>query len=201
MAIADPTRDEPATGRESTRQRVDDVVVRFAGDSGDGMQLTGGQFTSTSALLGNDLATLPDFPAEIRAPAGTMAGVSAYQVRIADYDIHTPGDAPDVLVAMNPAALVKNLPDVKPNGAVIVNTDEFKARNFTKAGLEKDPLEDGTLDGYRLHKVELTTLTRRTLEETELTVKEKDRRRARLMSRVRWRLVCASEASKLPWIA
>jgi 2-oxoglutarate ferredoxin oxidoreductase subunit alpha len=104
-----------------------------------------------------------------------MAGVSAYQVRIADYDIHTPGDAPDVLVAMNPAALVKNLPDVKPNGAVIVNTDEFKARNFTKAGLEKDPLEDGTLDGYRLHKVELTTLTRRTLEESELTVKEKDR--------------------------
>jgi 2-oxoglutarate ferredoxin oxidoreductase subunit alpha len=175
MAIADPPRDEPATGRESTRQRVDDVVVRFAGDSGDGMQLTGGQFTSTSALLGNDLATLPDFPAEIRAPAGTMAGVSAYQVRIADYDIHTPGEAPDVLVAMNPAALVKNLPDVKPNGAVIVNTDEFKARNFTKAGLEKDPLEDGTLDAYRLHKVELTTLTRRTLEESELTVKEKDR--------------------------
>jgi 2-oxoglutarate/2-oxoacid ferredoxin oxidoreductase subunit alpha len=175
MAIADPTRDESAPHSKITRQRVDDVVVRFAGDSGDGMQLTGGQFTSTSALLGNDLATLPDFPAEIRAPAGTMAGVSAYQVRIADYDIHTPGDAPDVLVAMNPAALVKNLPDVKPNGAVIVNTDEFKARNFTKAGLDKDPLTDGTLDGYRLYEVDLTTLTRRTLEEAELTVKEKDR--------------------------
>ncbi len=172
MAIADTQRDDPSA---KPRQRVDDVVVRFAGDSGDGMQLTGGQFTATSALFGNDLATLPDFPAEIRAPAGTLPGVSAYQVRIADYDIHTPGDAPDVLVAMNPAALVKNLPDVKPNGVVIVNTDEFKDRNFSRANLERDPLEDGTLDGFRVHRVELTTLTRRTLEDTELTVKDKDR--------------------------
>ena len=115
-------------------ERVGDVVVRFAGDSGDGMQLTGSQFTSTSALLGNDLATLPDFPAEIRAPAGTLAGVSACQVRIADFDIHTPGDAPDVLIAMNPAALKSSIGDLKKNGMVIVNTDEFHNRNFKKAG-------------------------------------------------------------------
>jgi len=151
------------------------VVVRFAGDSGDGMQLTGTQFTSTSALLGNDLATLPDFPAEIRAPAGTLPGVSAFQVRIADHDIHTPGDAPDVLVAMNPAALVKNLPDLVPGGVVLVNTDDFKDRNLKKAGLESDPLGDGKLDGYRVVEVELTTLTRRALEDTELDVKSKDR--------------------------
>ena len=104
-------------------QRVSDVVIRFAGDSGDGMQLTGSQFTSTSAILGNDLSTLPDFPAEIRAPTGTLAGVSAFQVRIADYDIHTPGDSPDVLVAMNPAALKANLGDLLPNTAIIANTD------------------------------------------------------------------------------
>ena len=172
MAIADKTTD-PVGPRKT--ERVDDVVVRFAGDSGDGMQLTGGQFTSTSALLGNDLATLPDFPAEIRAPAGTLAGVSAFQVRIADYDIHTPGDAPDVLVAMNPAALVKNLPDLKPNGVLIVNSDEFKERNFKRAGLESNPLEDGSLGAFRVYQVELTTLTRRTLDDTELDVKSKDR--------------------------
>jgi len=178
MAIAD-RKDRPEEQdhepEDQPRERVDDVVVRFAGDSGDGMQLTGTQFTSTSALLGNDLATLPDFPAEIRAPAGTLPGVSAFQVRIADHDIHTPGDAPDVLVAMNPAALVKNLPDLVQGGVVLVNTDEFKDRNLLKAGLETDPLEDGRLDGYRVVQVELTTLTRRTLEDTELDVKSKDR--------------------------
>jgi 2-oxoglutarate ferredoxin oxidoreductase subunit alpha len=172
MAIADQKAEAPPPGRS---QRLDDAVVRFAGDSGDGMQLTGSQFTATSALFGNDLATLPDFPAEIRAPAGTMAGVSAFQVRIADYDIHTPGDAPDVLVAMNPAALVKNLSDLKPNGVVIVNSDDFKERNFKRAGLAANPLEDGSLDGFRVHQVELTTLTRRTLEDTDLDVKSKDR--------------------------
>jgi 2-oxoglutarate ferredoxin oxidoreductase subunit alpha len=172
MAIADKETEEPAPGAS---QRLDDVVIRFAGDSGDGIQLTGGQFSSTSAFLGNDLATLPDFPAEIRAPAGTMAGVSAFQVRIADYDIHTPGDAPDVLVAMNPAALVKNLPDLKPNGVLIVDSDEFKERNFVRAGLKTNPLEDGSLAGFRVHPVELTTLTRRTLEDSDLDVKSKDR--------------------------
>jgi 2-oxoglutarate ferredoxin oxidoreductase subunit alpha len=150
--------------REVLPEKIDEVVIRFAGDSGDGMQLTGTQFTNTSALLGNDLSTLPDFPAEIRAPAGTLPGVSAFQVRIADYDIHTPGDAPDVLVAMNPAALKKELKDLKPNGIVIVNTDEFHARNFTKAGIASNPLEDGSLSGYRVFQVAITTMTRRTLE-------------------------------------
>jgi 2-oxoglutarate ferredoxin oxidoreductase subunit alpha len=162
----------PATVSVET---LDDVVIRFAGDSGDGMQLTGGRFTSTSALLGNDISTLPDFPAEIRAPVGTLPGVSAFQVRIANHDIHTPGDAPDVLVAMNPAALKGNLRDLKQTGVVIVDTDEFNARNFKKANIETDPLEDGTLEGYRVYKVALTTMTRRALEDTDLDVKSKDR--------------------------
>ncbi|MDY7094907.1 MAG: 2-oxoacid:acceptor oxidoreductase subunit alpha [Acidobacteriota bacterium] len=167
---------DPQSGAPADRQQLDEVVIRFAGDSGDGMQVTGTQFTNTSALIGNDLSTLPDFPAEIRAPAGTLPGVSAFQVRIADYDIHTPGDAPDVLVAMNPAALKKSLGDLKPNGVIIVNTDEFSSRNLMKAGYDEvNPLEDGSLDGFRLFKVELTTLTRRTLEDTDLTNKEKDR--------------------------
>ena len=160
---------------EAESETIDDVVIRFAGDSGDGMQLTGNQFSRTSAIVGNDLATLPEFPAEIRAPQGTLAGVSAFQVRIADFDIHTPGDAPDVLVAMNPAALKKSLPDLKTNGILIVNTDEFNDRNLKKAGYDTDPLEDGSLDNYRLHEVALTTQTRRTLEDTGLDVKTQDR--------------------------
>jgi 2-oxoglutarate/2-oxoacid ferredoxin oxidoreductase subunit alpha len=156
-------------------ETLHEVVIRFAGDSGDGMQVTGGQFTSTSALVGNDLSTLPDFPAEIRAPAGTLPGVSAFQVRIADYDIHTPGDAPDVLVAMNPAALKTNLADLKPNGVVIVNTDEFVPRNFKKAGIEANPLEDGTLDGYRVFKADITTLTRRALADSGLDARSQER--------------------------
>jgi 2-oxoglutarate/2-oxoacid ferredoxin oxidoreductase subunit alpha len=168
--------DSVAAGSRSVdRERVDDVVIRFAGDSGDGMQLTGGQLTSTSALLGNDLATLPDFPAEIRAPAGTLPGVSAFQVRIADYDIHTPGDAPDVLVAMNPAALKKSIGDLKPNGILIVNTDEFNERNLKKAGYDVNPLEGKSLEGYRVHPVDLSTMTRRTLEDSPLDFKSRDR--------------------------
>jgi len=161
--------------RDVAREKVDDVVIRFAGDSGDGMQVTGGQFTNTSALVGNDLATFPDFPAEIRAPAGTLPGVSAFQVRIADYDIHTPGDAPDVLVAMNPAALKVNLRDLKTNGILIVNTDEFEERNFKKAGYAADPLEDGSLDSYRVFRVPLATLTRRALEGSGLDAKSQER--------------------------
>jgi 2-oxoglutarate/2-oxoacid ferredoxin oxidoreductase subunit alpha len=161
--------------REIVTEKLDEVVIRFAGDSGDGMQMTGTQFTNTSALLGNDLSTLPDFPAEIRAPAGTLPGVSAFQVRIADYDIHTPGDAPDVLVAMNPAALRKELRDLKPNGIVIVNTDEFNARNFARAGYASNPLEDGSLAGFRVFQVALTTMTRRTLEGSGLDNKSMDR--------------------------
>jgi 2-oxoglutarate/2-oxoacid ferredoxin oxidoreductase subunit alpha len=156
-------------------EKIDEVVIRFAGDSGDGMQLTGTQFTNTSALLGNDLSTLPDFPAEIRAPAGTLPGVSAFQVRIADYDIHTPGDAPDVLVAMNPAALKKEIKDLKPNGIVIVNTDEFNERNFAKANITVNPLEDGSLANYRVFQAALTTMTRRTLEGSGLDTKSMDR--------------------------
>jgi 2-oxoglutarate/2-oxoacid ferredoxin oxidoreductase subunit alpha len=156
-------------------EKIDEVVIRFAGDSGDGMQLTGTQFTNTSALLGNDLSTLPDFPAEIRAPAGTLAGVSAFQVRIADYDIHTPGDSPDVLVAMNPAALRKEIKDLKPNGIVIVNTDEFNQRNFAKANITANPLEDGSLANYRVFQAALTTMTRRTLEASGLDTKSMDR--------------------------
>ncbi|HSK78533.1 MAG TPA: 2-oxoacid:acceptor oxidoreductase subunit alpha [Thermoanaerobaculia bacterium] len=161
--------------REIVSEKIDEVVIRFAGDSGDGMQLTGTQFTNTSALLGNDLSTLPDFPAEIRAPAGTLPGVSAFQVRIADYDIHTPGDAPDVLVAMNPAALKKELKDLKPNGIIIVNTDEFNTRNFAKAGIASNPLEDRSLESYRVFQAALTTMTRRTLEGSGLDNKSMDR--------------------------
>ena len=170
------TNDKSEQGaRPVATQRVEEVVIRFAGDSGDGMQLTGSQFTSTSALAGNDLATFPDFPAEIRAPAGTLPGVSAFQVRIADYDIHTPGDAADVLIAMNPAALKKSLVDIKPNGIIIANTDEFTARNLKKADYEVSPLEDSSLEGYRVFPAEITTLTRRTLEDSGLDAKTQDR--------------------------
>jgi 2-oxoglutarate ferredoxin oxidoreductase subunit alpha len=161
--------------RDLPVEKLDEVVIRFAGDSGDGMQLTGTQFTNTSALIGNDLSTLPDFPAEIRAPAGTLPGVSAFQVRIADYDIHTPGDAPDVLIAMNPAALKKELKDLKANGVIIVNTDEFNDRNLARAGYTVNPLEDHTLDGYRVFQAALNTMTRRTLEGTGLDSKSMDR--------------------------
>ena len=169
------TDDKAVSERQVELQKMGEVVVRFAGDSGDGMQLTGNQFTSTSALMGNDLATFPDFPAEIRAPAGSIAGVSAFQVRIADYDIHTPGDAPDALVAMNPAALKKSLADVRPNGIIIANTDEFDERNLKKAGYETNPLEDGSLEGYRLYTADITTMTRRALEDSGLDVKTQDR--------------------------
>jgi 2-oxoglutarate ferredoxin oxidoreductase subunit alpha len=156
-------------------QKLDEVVIRFAGDSGDGMQLTGSQFSTTSALMGNDLSTLPDFPAEIRAPQGTLPGVSAFQVRIADYDIHTPGDAPDVLVAMNPAALKKELEDLKPNGVIIVNLDEFNARNLAKAGYTKNPLEDHSLDKYRVFQAQIGTMNRRALEGSGLDNKSQER--------------------------
>ena len=126
-----------------TLEKKDRVVVRFAGDSGDGMQLTGSRFTDATAVVGNDLATLPDFPAEIRAPAGSLPGVSGFQISCSSADIHTPGDAPDVLVAMNPAALRANIGDVPAGGAVIVNEDAFTKQNLTKAGYESNPLEDG----------------------------------------------------------
>ena len=145
--------------RERETRRLDRVVVRFAGDSGDGMQLTGEQFTSETAAFGNDLSTLPDFPAEIRAPAGSPAGVSGFQLHFSDHDILTPGDAPDVLVAMNPAALKAYLKDLPPGADLIVNTDAFTGGNLKKAGYTADPLTDGTVDKYRVHKVPLTSMT------------------------------------------
>ena len=156
-------------------RRLNRVVIRIAGDSGDGMQLTGDRFTQETAIHGNDLSTLPDFPAEIRAPAGTLPGVSAFQLHFADHDILTPGDAPDVLVAMNPAALKVNLEAVPRGGTVIVNTDEFTERALKKVGYDKDPLEDGSLDGYRVHRVALTSQTVRALEGHPLSRKEAER--------------------------
>ncbi|HVL88982.1 MAG TPA: 2-oxoacid:acceptor oxidoreductase subunit alpha [Actinomycetota bacterium] len=138
---------------------LDRVVIRFAGDSGDGMQLTGDRFTNVSAILGNDLSTLPDFPAEIRAPAGSLAGVSGFQIHFSSEDILTPGDQPNVLVAMNPAALKTNLKDLQTGGFLIVNEDAFTERNLEKAGYDKNPLEDGSLDGYQLIKVKMTQMT------------------------------------------
>tara|TARA_A100001011_G_scaffold115700_2_gene122200 strand:- start:1061 stop:2914 length:1854 start_codon:yes stop_codon:yes gene_type:complete len=131
-----------------TFKTIDEAVIRFAGDSGDGMQLTGGRFTETTAIVGNDLSTLPDFPAEIRAPAGSLAGVSAFQLKFSSKDIHTPGDKPDVLVAMNPAALKVHQKDIIPGGTIIINTDSFSKKNLNFAGYETSPLEDGTLDDY-----------------------------------------------------
>jgi 2-oxoglutarate ferredoxin oxidoreductase subunit alpha len=155
--------------REGRRvEEVETVAVRFAGDSGDGMQVTGDQFTSTAVIIGNDVSTFPDFPAEIRAPAGSLPGVSGFQVRFSNHDIHTPGDQPDVLVAMNPAALKVNLGDLKPNGMLVVNTDAFGEANLKLAGYSSNPLEDHSLEGYQLFKVELTRLTRTALEHTEL---------------------------------
>ncbi len=153
-------------------QELEDVTVMFAGDSGDGMQLTGSQFSNTSALAGNDLATFPDYPAEIRAPAGTLYGVSGFQLHFSSKDIHTPGDSPDVLVAMNPAALKKNLPNLKPHGMIIVNIDSFTKKNLTLAKYESNPLEDGTLSGFQVYQVPITTLTMEALKDSGLTTIE-----------------------------
>src|SRR2546425_5850494 len=151
------------------------VVVRFAGDSGDGMQLTGDRFTNATAILGNDLATLPDFPAEIRAPAGTLAGVSAFQIHFASRDIVTPGDAPSVLVAMNPAALKTNIRDLEKGGTLILNEDAFVQRNLEKANYASNPLEDGSLDGYQVYKVPMTSITVRATEGIDVGKKEAER--------------------------
>ena len=135
------------------------VVVRFAGDSGDGMQLVGSRFTDATAMWGNDLATMPNFPAEIRAPAGTLAGVSAFQIHFASRDILTPGDRPNVLVAMNPAALKANLAELDKAATLILNEDAFTKRNLEKAGYASNPLEDGSLSAYRVHRIPMTSLT------------------------------------------
>jgi 2-oxoglutarate/2-oxoacid ferredoxin oxidoreductase subunit alpha len=162
-----------APGKEV--RRLDRVIIRFAGDSGDGMQLTGDRFTSETASFGNDLSTLPNFPAEIRAPAGTLPGVSSFQLHFADHDILTPGDAPNVLVAMNPAALKANIGDVPRGAEIIVNTDEFTKRAMAKVGYDVSPLQDGSLDGYRVHEVPLTTLTVEALKEFDVGRKDAGR--------------------------
>ncbi len=154
---------------------LENVTIRFAGDSGDGMQLTGTQFTNTSAILGNDISTLPDFPAEIRAPAGSIPGVSGFQISFSSRDIRTPGDEPNVLVAMNPAALKVNLPDLEKGGIIIVNSDAFSEINLKKAGYDKNPLEDGTLSGYRLISIPLSSLNANALKELNLPKKEAER--------------------------
>jgi 2-oxoglutarate ferredoxin oxidoreductase subunit alpha len=161
--------------RQTEISKLNRVVIRFAGDSGDGMQLTGDRFTSEAAAFGNDLSTMPNFPAEIRAPQGTIPGVSSFQVHFADYDILTPGDRPDVLVAMNPAALKANLADVPQGGTIILNTDDFTKRNMTKVGFEGDALTDDTLASFQVHKVAMSTLTRGALEETGLSKKDAER--------------------------
>lgn len=153
----------------------DRVVIRFAGDSGDGMQLTGDRFTSETAAFGNDLSTLPNFPAEIRAPAGTLPGVSSFQLHFANYDILTPGDRPDVLVAMNPAALKANIRDLPPGGVIIVNTDEFTKRNLTKVGYAANPLDDDSLSQFSVYPVAMAKLTMGALEETGLSKKDAER--------------------------
>jgi 2-oxoglutarate ferredoxin oxidoreductase subunit alpha len=155
--------------------QLDRVIIRFAGDSGDGMQLTGDRFTSSTASFGNDLSTLPDFPAEIRAPAGTLPGVSAFQLHFADHDIMTPGDSPNVLVAMNPAALKANLKDLPRGADVIVNTDEFSKRNMDKVGYTTNPIEDGSLESYQVHAIPLTSMTVEALKSFDMGKKDAER--------------------------
>ncbi len=157
-------------------EELESVAIRFAGDSGDGMQLTGTQFTNTSAVFGNDISTMPDFPAEIRAPAGTLAGVSGFQVHFSSQNVLTPGDAPQVLIAMNPAALKASLPELERAGTIIVNTDSFTRQNLAKAGYASNPLEDDSLEGYQVLAVPMTSLNREALAEfEELSNKERDR--------------------------
>ncbi len=161
--------------KEKQIVELENVTIRFAGDSGDGMQLTGTQFTNTSAIFGNDISTLPDFPAEIRAPAGSIPGVSGFQINLSSRDIRTPGDEPNVLVAMNPAALKVNLPDMEKGGIIIVNSDSFTDLNLKKAGYERNPLEDGTLAGYRLISIPLSDLNANALKSLNLGKKEAER--------------------------
>jgi len=168
-------RHQVATGTDQTPEQIDQVVIRFAGDSGDGMQLTGDRFTTSSALLGNDMATFPDFPAEIRAPAGTLAGVSAFQVHISDHDILTPGDTINVLVAMNPAALKGNLDGLEKGSTIIVNVDAFEERNLAKAGYETNPLSDGSLGAYIVYEVPMTSITQEVCKEAGVKPRDAER--------------------------
>ncbi len=166
-----PPENAAAVRSAKPREALETVVIRFAGDSGDGMQLAGTQFTIETALAGNDLSTLPDFPAEIRAPAGTLAGVSGFQLHFSSHEVFTPGDTVDVLVAMNPAALKVNLDDLKPNGMLIVDRETFTEQNLKKAQYRADPLHDGSLAAYRVFEIDITKLTTTTLLESGLSTK------------------------------
>jgi 2-oxoglutarate ferredoxin oxidoreductase subunit alpha len=195
--LVSDTAERTASGEA---REIDRVIIRFAGDSGDGMQLTGDRFTSASALLGNDLATLPEFPAEIRAPAGTIAGVSAFQVHISDHDITTPGDAPNVLVAMNPAALRSELGKLELGGTVIVNVDTFDDRSLAKAGYDENPLTDGSLKGFTVYEVPMTSLTKQACE--PLGVKPRDADRSKnffALGLISW-MYTRPERPTLDWI-
>lgn len=185
---------------DKERKVLEQATIRFAGDSGDGMQLTGTQFTNTSAALGNDISTFPDFPAEIRAPAGTVPGVSGFQVHFASEDIHTPGDTPDMLVAMNPAALKANIGDMPDGSTILVNTNAFTKQNFKKAEMDSNPLEDGTLDRYRLIEVPLTELTERAVEELGLSKKVADRCKNLFALGVTYYLFDRPMESTLKWL-
>ena len=181
-------------------EKIDRVVIRLAGDSGDGIQLSGSQLTTSSAIAGNDLSTLPDFPAEIRAPAGTLPGVSGFQISFSNYDIHTPGDQPDALVAFNPAALKVNLGDLKPGGLLIVNSDAFQAKNLQKAGYAANPLEDGSLDGYRTLMIPITDLNRKALAQSGLGTRDMDRSKNFFTLGILFHVYTRPEDATVRWI-
>jgi 2-oxoglutarate ferredoxin oxidoreductase subunit alpha len=175
MTVSNPTLLPEAQAKRHPVEELDSVTIRFAGDSGDGMQLAGARFTDASAVLGNDISTLPDFPAEIRAPVGTLAGVSGFQVHFSSHDIHTPGDSLNTLVAMNPAALKTNIKDLQPGGILIVNSDAFGTGDLHKAGYKQNPLEDGSLKGYRIFKIPINKLNREAVADMKLSPREADR--------------------------
>lgn len=183
-----------------TTEQKDRVTIRFAGDSGDGIQLTGGQFTDTTAIFGNDLSTFPDFPAEIRAPAGTLFGVSGFQIQFSSDDVHTPGDHCDVLIAMNPAALKVNLDQLKENGIIIVNKDTFTARNLKLAGYEDNPLENRSLDGFQVFDVAITSLVKEALIDEPISSKDKDRCKNFFALGIAYWMFTRPLATTLEWI-
>jgi 2-oxoglutarate ferredoxin oxidoreductase subunit alpha len=189
----------PAAGATKVAA-LDRVVVRLAGDSGDGIQLTGNQFTTSAAVAGNDLATLPDFPAEIRAPAGTLPGVSGFQMSFSSFDIHTAGDAADVLVAFNPAALRTNLADLRRGGVLIVNQDAFTPKNLEKAAYKANPLEDGSLEGYRTFVIPITTLTRKALHHLKMSTRDVDRCKNFFVLGLLYHIYGRSDDVTLRWI-
>jgi 2-oxoglutarate ferredoxin oxidoreductase subunit alpha len=192
--------DVAETPAQKSVETVDRVVVRFAGDSGDGIQLTGNQFTTTAAVAGNDLATLPDFPAEIRAPAGTLPGVSGFQMSFSSFDIHTAGDQADVLVAFNPAALRMSLRDLKPGAILIVNKDSFNGKNLEKAGYADNPLENGSLDGYRTFIIPVTNLNRKALHHLKLSARDADRCKNFFVLGLLFHLYNRSEEPTVRWL-